>query len=122
MTVKPRTNLLLDTVIFGLFVVVMISGLLVWVVYPTGGHQGGGRHGDGPILARASTVLGVEKHTMADLHRWVGVAMAAAVTLHLLVHWKWIICQVRRLLARGGPRRQSCRSVPSLPPSLGSQR
>ena len=44
MNVKPRTNLVLDTAILGLFVVVLVSGLLLWVVYPSGGTRARGRH------------------------------------------------------------------------------
>ncbi len=111
MAVKPRTNLILDGVIFGLFVAIMITGLLVWLVYPSGGPQPGGRHGEGPIQAGSSTILGVEKHTMTDLHAWLGLVMGGAVILHLGVHWKWILFQGRRLFGR-----QSRRVRRELPP------
>ena len=117
MTAKPRTNLVLDTVIFGLFVVIMITGLLVWVVYPSGGPQPGGWHGDGPAYARTSTLLGVDKHTMTDLHSWLGLVMAGLVTVHLAVHWKWITCQVRRFF--GVQPRRTCRQPSTdTPPSI----
>lgn len=110
---KPRTNLILDGVIFGLFVVIIITGLLGWLVYPSGGPQPGGRHGEGPIQAGSSAILGVEKRTMTDLHSWLGLVMGGAVILHLVVHWKWILFQGRRLL--GGQFRRMRRELPPRP-------
>jgi hypothetical protein len=101
MTVKPRTNLALDTVILLLFLVVFISGLLLWVVYPPGGGQRVGT-GRGAIAASESdmTLFGLDRHTMGEVHNWVGLIMGLGVIVHLVFHWKWIVCQVRRLWNR----------------------
>jgi hypothetical protein len=120
MTVKPRTNLILDVVIFGLFVLIMISGLLVWLVYPAGGAQPGGRQGSGPVMAGESTILGVEKHAMTDLHAWLGLIMGGFVIIHLAVHWKWILWQGRRFF--GVPsRRMRSQPAPETSRSLTAQ-
>ncbi|MEW6580119.1 MAG: DUF4405 domain-containing protein [Chloroflexota bacterium] len=103
MTVKPRTNLALDAVILLLFVVTFVSGVLLWVVYPPGGGQRVGT-GRGAVAASADemTLLGLNRHTMGEAHDWAGVIMGVLVLVHLVFHWKWIVCQVRRLW--GGPR------------------
>lgn len=121
MTVKPRTNLILDAGILGLFVVIMITGLLVWMVYPSGGPQPGGRHGEGPTQAGSSTVLGIEKHTMTDLHCWLGLVMSGFVALHLVAHWKWILFQGRRLFGVQ-PRRMRRQPAPETSSSLTIRR
>ncbi len=47
MTVKPRTHLILDTVILLFFVVTLVSGLLLWSAYPSGsGQRLGARSGE----------------------------------------------------------------------------
>ncbi|MCZ7541064.1 MAG: DUF4405 domain-containing protein [Anaerolineae bacterium] len=54
MAVKPRTNLTLDAVILALFLVIFISGVLLWVVYPPGGG-GASATGAGPSLPAPTT-------------------------------------------------------------------
>lgn len=34
------------------------------------------------------------------IHEWLGVAGAAAVVVHLLLHWEWIVSVTRRFLGR----------------------
>ena len=34
------------------------------------------------------------------IHEWLGVAGAAAVVVHLLLHWEWIVGVTRRFLGR----------------------
>lgn len=95
MTVKPRTNYILDGIILSLFVVVMLSGLLLWQIYPDGGtHYRGGRG----QTAAVQTVMGIAKPDMRTLHNWAGVLMGVLVLIHLVFHWKWVVCQTRRLL------------------------
>jgi hypothetical protein len=36
------------------------------------------------------------------IHEWFGLAFAAAVVAHLVLHWEWIVAATRRLSARGG--------------------
>ena len=81
---KTKNNFWLDVTIFTLFLVTALSGLLLWLVLPDG-------RGSGETI-----FLGLTRHTWIDLHNWVGLAMLAGVTLHLLLHWKWISCVSRR--------------------------
>lgn len=34
------------------------------------------------------------------IHEWLGLAFGAALIVHLLLHWKWIVTVVRRFLSR----------------------
>ena len=95
MVVKPRTNYVMDIIILVLFVVVLASGLLLWQAYPESGtHHRGGR-GDTAI---EKSVLGIAKSDMRAVHDWAGVLMGVFVAVHLLFHWKWIVCQTRKAL------------------------
>ncbi|MBN2304383.1 MAG: DUF4405 domain-containing protein [Anaerolineae bacterium] len=114
MTVKPRTNYILDMIILALFVAVLVSGLLLWQVYPGGGTRAGvegqgrrqGNHQDdytettttSSQTSQAETVLGITKPDMRTLHDWAGILMGVLVLIHVVFHWKWIVCQTRRLL------------------------
>jgi len=47
------------------------------------------------IMLALSPVL-----TGIAIHEWLSVALAAAVVVHLLLHWRWIVAVVRRFLGR----------------------
>jgi cytochrome b len=34
------------------------------------------------------------------VHEWLGIAFGAAIIVHLLLHWKWIVSTTRRLFSR----------------------
>jgi hypothetical protein len=35
-----------------------------------------------------------------DLHDWGGIVMLAGVFLHLILHWKWIVCMTRNVFKK----------------------
>ena len=81
---KTKTNFWFDLTIFALFLVTALTGLLLWLVLPGGqGHSN-------------VIWLGLTRHSWLDLHNWFGLAMLAGVTLHLVLHWKWISCVSQR--------------------------
>jgi cytochrome b561 len=95
MNIKPRMNYILDTIILVLLVIVMVSGLLLWQVVPDGGTRHWGVHAE---TSSAQTVLGLARTDIRSVHNWAGLLMGGLVLVHLLFHWKWIVCQTRRLL------------------------
>jgi hypothetical protein len=92
MKVKAGTHFALDTLIFGLFVVVLVSGLVMWLALPGGGYRGG-RNPD-----YAATLLTLSRSELKDIHVWGGLAMGILAGLHVVLHLPWITCQVKRLL------------------------
>ena len=46
-------------------------------------------------------LLATDPHaTGQTIHEWLGIAFGAAVIVHLLLHWKWIINVVRRFFSK----------------------
>ena len=39
---------------------------------------------------RGTTLLGLSRHEWGDVHLWAGVFLAAAIVVHLVLHWRWI--------------------------------
>ena len=95
---KARINYYLDIIIGISFVVVALSGMILFFA-GSGGYQGGRnpRH--------AQEVLGVSRLLWKDLHDWGGIIMMGGVFLHLLLHWKWIVCMTRNLFKRPAAER-----------------
>jgi len=97
---KATVNYVVDLIIAVGFVLATVSGLVLLFAGP-GGYQGGRN-------PRAlQEVLSMSRWTWKALHDWGAIAMAGGVLLHLMLHWKWIVCMTRNLLHRGHRGRQS---------------
>lgn len=92
MSSQTRINWLIDVAVFFSAVVAILSGIY-FLFYTSGGYQGG-----------RNTSYGVEvlfgRHTWNDLHTWGGVLMIAAVVVHFVYHWPWVVGMGRRIFIR----------------------
>ncbi len=102
---QTRLNFSLDTLLFTAFFLVSLSGLVVWLVLPSGGYRGGRN----PFYN--ATLLGLTRHGWNDLHLWAGLAMIAILTIHLTLHWHWIVCTARRYAQATVCRSDECAVV-----------
>jgi cytochrome b subunit of formate dehydrogenase len=87
---KARINYYVDILIGISFIVVALSGVILFFA-GSGGYQGGRN----PRYAQE--VMGVSRLLWKDLHDWSGIAMMGGVLLHLVLHWKWIVCMTRNI-------------------------
>ena len=94
---KTRLNYMLDAVIGVAFAVSAVTGV-AFLLMGSGGYQGG-RNPD-----FATSLLGISRTAWSDLHTWASLVMIAGVVVHLVFHWKWIVC-VTRQMVRSRPRR-----------------
>ena len=86
---KTIANFIVDAVAFAAFVLLAATGVLIKYVLPPGsGHF--------------SALWGMDRHQWGQLHAWIAVALMIALALHLLLHWRWIVCVVK-----GRPREGS---------------
>jgi hypothetical protein len=56
----------------------IVSALLLWLVFPRG------------FLAARDLWI--------DIHKWNGVALVALTFLHLVLHWSWLVQMTKRYL------------------------
>ena len=77
---KSTRNYWLDVVMGILALIVAVSSLLLWVVFPRGFYP-----------ARTAWVF---------IHKWVGLALGVAALLHVAFHWKWLVRMTRRQFVR----------------------
>ena len=85
---KNKLNFWLDIIIFIAFVVTAITGLLLWLALPSG-------QGNGPLV-----LGGLTRSEWIDLHVWAGLAMLGGTILHLVLHWRWIVCITQRFFGK----------------------
>jgi hypothetical protein len=88
---QARINLSLDTLLGAVFLTTTVSGLVAWLALG-GGYQGGRNP------AYKAFVLGLARDTWNEVHLWTGVAVLAISLLHVVLHWKWIVCTTRNML------------------------
>jgi len=46
------------------------------------------------LIATAPRLSGI------PIHEWLSIAFGAAIVIHLLLHWQWIVATIRRFLSR----------------------
>ena len=73
---KPDLNLLINVGAFILFLLLASTGLLMWLILPSG-------HG-------YLTVWGMNRHAWGDIHFWIAISFLLLISVHLILHWSWI--------------------------------
>jgi|GEM_PF-650323 len=81
---KTKSNLWLDIAIFIAFITTSMTGLLLWLGIPEGAGS------------RSAILLGLTKESWISIHNWAGIGMLMGAIIHILFHWKWIICIGKR--------------------------
>jgi len=90
LTQQVRINFTLDSLMFVTFFLSGLSGLVAWLVLPSGGYRGGRN----PFYGL--TLLGLARHDWSDLHLWASLVLMAILLIHLVLHWQWLVCVIRR--------------------------
>ena len=102
---RPKINLVIDITAFIFAVFLIATGFLLEYSLPPGsGRLGTEGFGVGPGgLHRPILLLwGLTRHEWGNIHFYLAIALMAALSLHLLLHWQWISCMVQ-----GKPREGS---------------
>jgi cytochrome b subunit of formate dehydrogenase len=91
---RTKANYYVDLILTLLFIMVLITGLVMYLVIP-----GGVRHG------RYQEYLGLTKASWTLIHNRSAILMTAMVGLHLVLHKKWIGCATRNILTRNNNKK-----------------
>ena len=86
---QTRGIWLIDLAVFMGGILAALSGIY-FLFAPSGGYQGGRN----PMYG--ITIL-FSRYTWEDVHLWGGLAMIAAVLIHLSIHWRWFGTMARRI-------------------------
>lgn len=102
MSHRTEANFVLDTLIFIAFLLTALSGLLLWLLLPSGGFQGGRNP------AYYQEILLLTRRDWRALHTYVGMLMMSGVVIHLALNWRWIVCTAKRFAFWTGRRDGRC--------------
>lgn len=80
---QTRNNIILDMALLISALVSVLSGIY-FLFLPVGGFQGGRN------LYYGINII-FERHSWSDIHIWASVIIIGLTTLHIPIHWQWII-------------------------------
>lgn len=95
---RPKINLAIDILAFVSAVLLIATGFLLEYSLPPGsGRLGTEGFGVGPGGLHRSILLlwGLTRHEWGNIHFYLAIALMGTLSLHLVLHWQWIVCMVQ---------------------------
>ena len=81
---KSKINYVVDFLLGLSFLITAITGLVIFFLLPKGIKQGSYQE-----------FLGIVKGTWSSIHDWSGIIMIVLSIVHLILHWKWVVCMTK---------------------------
>jgi cytochrome b subunit of formate dehydrogenase len=81
---KTRYNSLVNFLTAICFLVIAKTGLIIFFFLPEGVRRGGYQE-----------FFGIAKKVYVDIHNWAGIVFIILITLHIILHWGWIVNTVK---------------------------
>jgi hypothetical protein len=86
---QPEKNFFIDLIAFIGFVLLTSTGILMrYVLSPGSG--------------RWKVIWGLDRHEWGSIHFWISIIFLSILTIHLILHWRWIMTFIK-----GRPREGS---------------
>jgi hypothetical protein len=95
---RTALNALVDAVAYAGIVVLATTGLMLrWQMPPGSGglHGMGFGSGAGAGSRPVTVVWGLSRHEWGSIHYWIALVLMGVLAIHLVLHWKWIVCVLR---------------------------
>lgn len=77
---KPEINFIVDSIAFFLFLFLISTGFLIYLVIPP---------------ASGLSVWGMGRHDWGEIHFWIALTFLLFMVIHFVLHWSWIKARVR---------------------------
>jgi hypothetical protein len=77
---KITINALVDIGCLVTFIPSLISGIILYLVLPSGGGRGGG----------SGVYLGIARNNWLHMHNYTSLVFAALIIIHLVLHWRYL--------------------------------
>lgn len=93
---RTTLNAIIDAVAYAGLVVLATTGLMLrWQMPPGSGGLHGMGSGAGAGSRPVTVVWGLSRHEWGSVHYWIALVLMGVLAVHLLLHWKWIVCILR---------------------------
>ncbi len=85
---RPTLNLIIDTIAAAGLLGMLATGYVLRFPLPPGTN-------------RELALWGLSRHQWGDIHFWASAALITTLTIHVILHWQWIVTMVqKRVLGR----------------------
>jgi hypothetical protein len=96
---KAKINLIIDAILMVLLMAMAGFGLLIkYVLVP--GFKRNVLYGSDVELY----FLGLDRHKWGSVHLWVSLVFIALIVLHIVLHWKQIVCLFKQMVKNHSAR------------------
>jgi hypothetical protein len=95
---RTALNAIVDAVAYAGLVALATTGLMLrWQMPPGSGglHGMGSGSGAGAGSRPVTVVWGLSRHEWGGIHYWIALGLMGVLAVHLILHWKWIVCVLR---------------------------
>lgn len=93
---RTQWNFAIDVAAFVAFLLLFSTGLLLRYQLPPGsGRLQGMGSGHGAADRPVTVLWGWTRHEWGEVHFWIAGLLVAILAVHLVLHWKWIVCVVK---------------------------
>jgi hypothetical protein len=92
---RTALNAIVDAVAYAGLIVLATTGLMLrWQMPPGSGglHGMGSGSGAGAGSRPITVVWGLSRHDWGSIHYWIALGLMGLLAMHLVLHWKWIVC------------------------------
>jgi hypothetical protein len=103
---RTSLNFVIDALAFVAFLCLLSTGMVLQYQLPpgSGGRQGFGT-GHGASDRPVELLWGWTRHEWGQVHYWIAFVLMAVLTVHLFLHWRWIVGVVRGKPSDASPYR-----------------
>jgi hypothetical protein len=74
---RPEKNFFIDAIAFIGFILLTSTGILMRYILPPGS-------------GRWKFIWGLDRHEWGSIHFWISVIFLSILTIHLILHWRWV--------------------------------
>ncbi len=90
---KAKINLVIDAIMFVLFMAIAGLGFLIKFILVAGYKRNALYAGDVDLK-----FLGLDRHAWGSIHLWMGIILIILLVLHIILHWRLIVCIFSRMI------------------------
>jgi hypothetical protein len=80
---RHEKNFFIDAIAFIGFVLLTNTGILMRYILPPGS-------------GRWKVIWGLDRHEWGSIHFWISIIFFSVLTIHLILHWRWILTFIKR--------------------------
>lgn len=93
---RTHFNALVDAAAMLAFMLLASTGFVLQHQLPPGSGELAGRGmGRGAMQRSIELLWGATRHEWGVIHYWIAWALVLILSVHLVLHWKWIVCMIK---------------------------